>query len=112
MEIHGYVDHIIYHNMENAYTVMSVAVNGEQEVVVGTFPGISEGENLTLQGEYVMHATYGEQFKATSYEVRPPEDAVAMERYLGSGAIKGVGPKLAARIVKTFKGDTFRVTAV
>lgn len=109
MEIHGYVDHIIYHNMENAYTVMSVAVNGEQEVVVGTFPGISEGENLTLQGEYVMHASYGEQFKATSYEVRPPEDAVAMERYLGSGAIKGVGPKLAARIVKTFKGDTFRV---
>lgn len=109
MEIRGYVDHIIYHNVENAYTVMSVAVDGEEEVVVGTFPGISEGENLTLRGDYVTHASYGEQFKATSYEVRPPEDAVAMERYLGSGAIKGVGPKLAARIVKTFQGDTFRV---
>lgn len=109
MEISGYVGHIIYHNAENAYTVMSIVAGDTEEVVVGVFPGISEGENLVLQGEYVTHASYGQQFKAVSYEIRPPEDAVAMERYLGSGAIKGVGPKLASRIVKKFKQDSFRV---
>ncbi len=108
-EISGYVGHIIYHNTENAYTVMTLVDHDEEITVTGSFPGVSEGENLSITGGYVTHPTYGDQFKASSYQVKEPEDAQAMERYLASGAVRGVGPALAKRIVKKFKGDTFRV---
>jgi exodeoxyribonuclease V alpha subunit len=77
--------------------------------VVGIFPTVGEGENLLLRGQYIDHPTYGRQFKATSYEAVAPADELSMERYLGSGAIRGIGPKLAARIVKKFGADTFRL---
>lgn len=66
-------------------------------------------ENIEAQGEYTEHPTYGQQFKVTSFEEKAPEDEEAIERYLGSGAIKGIGLAMAARIVRRFKEDTFRI---
>ncbi|MBR1391690.1 MAG: ATP-dependent RecD-like DNA helicase [Lachnospiraceae bacterium] len=107
--IAGYIDHVIYRNAENGYTVL-VAVCGDDEITcTGIFSGISEGENLEMEGEYVTHATYGEQFQVSRYEQKDPTDELSIERYLGSGAIRGIGAALAARIVKKFKGDTFRI---
>lgn len=108
-ELTGYIEHIIYRNEENGYTVMNLVAGGQEITCVGSCPRLSEGENVILQGDYIDHAVYGKQFKFTSYQVTMPQDKVGMERYLGSGAIKGVGPALAARIVKKFGEDTFRI---
>ena len=108
-KIVGYVEHIIYRNADNGYTVLNL-MSGEEEITcVGIFSVIAEGENIEASGEYTDHPTYGRQFKVTAFEEKPPEDEVAIERYLGSGAIKGIGPMLAARIVRRFKADTFRI---
>ena len=105
----GYVEHIIYRNADNGYTVLNL-VSGEDEITcVGIFSAIAEGENIEAQGEYTEHPTYGQQFKVTSFEEKAPEDEEAIERYLGSGAIKGIGLAMAARIVRRFKADTFRI---
>lgn len=105
----GYVEHIIYRNADNGYTVLNL-VSGEDEITcVGIFSVIAEGENIEARGEYTEHPTYGQQFKVTSFEEKAPEDEEAIERYLGSGAIKGIGLAMAARIVRRFKGDTFRI---
>lgn len=105
----GYVEHIIYRNADNGYTVLNL-VSGEDEITcVGIFSAIAEGENIEAQGEYTEHPTYGQQFKVTSFEEKAPEDEEAIERYLGSGAIKGIGLAMAARIVRRFKEDTFRI---
>ncbi len=105
----GFVEKIKYRNEENGYTVLEVSSDGQEYVLVGTFHYISEGEMLEASGTMTEHPVYGEQLSVESYEIRSPEDAAAMERYLGSGAIKGVGAALAARIVRHFKADTFRV---
>lgn len=109
-EIKGFVGRILYRKTETGYTVLEIVSDDDDPItVVGNFPVVSEGENLLIRGELTTHPIYGEQIKMKSYDVVEPEDAFAMERYLGSGAIVGVGPKLAARIVKKFKGDTFRI---
>ncbi len=108
-EIQGYVEHVIFRNADNGYTVFNFISDEDEITCVGIFPVIDEGEILLLRGEYISHPTYGEQFKAHSYEVKPPEDVVAIERYLASDAVKGVGPTLAARIVRRFQADTFRI---
>lgn len=107
--IKGYVDHIIYQNKDNGYAVLSMNVDDEEEICVGIFRGVDNGENLEITGEYMEHPSYGFQFKANSFKVVEPDDLLSMERYLGSGAIKGVGEALAKRIVKRFGKDTFRV---
>ena len=107
--VEGYVDHIIFRNEDNGYTVLNLMVNGSELTCVGIFEYIGEGELLELTGTYVEHSTYGQQFKVESYETKIPEDTVAIERYLGSGAIKGVGAALAARIVRRFGEDTMRI---
>lgn len=105
----GYVEHIIYRNADNGYTVLNL-VSGEDEITcVGIFSAIAEGENIEAQGEYTEHPTYGQQFKVAGFEEKAPEDEEAIERYLGSGAIKGIGLAMAARIVRRFKEDTFRI---
>lgn len=105
----GYVEHIIYRNTDNGYTVLNL-VNGEDEITcVGIFSTIAEGENIEATGDYTDHPTYGTQFKVVSFEEKAPEDREAIERYLGSGAIKGIGLAMAARIVRRFKEDTFRI---
>ncbi len=107
--VKGYVDHIIYRNAENGYTVL-VLISAEEEITcVGTFSDIAEGENIDAIGEYTEHSTYGRQFKVSSFEEKEPEDEMAIERYLGSGAIRGIGLALAARIVRRFKKETFRI---
>lgn len=108
-KITGYVEHIVYRNTENGYTVLNL-VSGEKETTcVGIFSSIAEGENIEAEGEFTEHPTYGEQFKVARFEEKMPEDREAIERYLGSGAIKGIGLALAARIVRRFKEDTFRI---
>ncbi len=107
--VRGYIEHIIYRNNENGYTVLNLVSDGEEITCVGSFKYVDEGENVELKGEFTEHAVYGEQFKAVSYEVKAPEDKVSIIRYLGSGAVKGVGQALATRIVKEFGEDTFRI---
>lgn len=108
-ELQGYVDHIVFHNADNGYTVLNLISDEDEITCVGIFPVVTEGEILLLHGEYTSHPTYGEQFQMKSYETKPPEDVLSMERYLASGAIKGIGVALAARIVRRFKNDTFRI---
>ncbi|HJA05966.1 MAG TPA: ATP-dependent RecD-like DNA helicase [Candidatus Mediterraneibacter pullicola] len=105
----GYVGHIVYRNEENGYTVFHLENDDGEVTCVGNFNFISEGEMLELDGEYVNHSVYGTQLKVSSHVVKEPEDLVSIERYLGSGAVKGVGAALAGRIVKKFKEDTFRI---
>ncbi len=105
----GYVEHIVFRNEENGYTVFLLENDDGEVTCVGNFSFISEGEMLELTGEYVNHNVYGTQLKVTSHTEKEPEDLVSIERYLGSGAVKGVGAALAGRIVKKFKKDTFRI---
>lgn len=107
--VSGYVEHIIFQNSENGYTVMNLMTEGSEVVCVGMGRGLTQGENIEAQGEYVDHPVYGTQFKMAGFQVVVPKDRLGMERYLGSGAIKGVGPALAARIVSQFGDDTFRI---
>ncbi len=107
--ISGVVEHIIFRNEDNGYTVLSLASDGKELTLVGFFQSVSEGVTLEAEGRFTSHAAYGEQFKVDSYELRQPEGEDAIERYLSSGAIKGVGKTLAARIVKKFGEDTLRI---
>lgn len=108
--ITGYIDHIIYQNEENAYGVLRLITDDQEELVlVGTLPGIEEGMMIEAQGDYVEHQSYGHQLKVARFKEVPPKDKVAMERYLSSGAIKGIGEALAGRIIKKFGDDTFRI---
>ncbi len=108
-KIQGYIDHFIYYNESNGYGVIELYTEDEDIICVGSFGGIGQGENVEITGQYVEHAVYGRQLKAESIKVLTPEDAFAMERYLAGGAVKGVGPALAKRIVSKFGNDTFRI---
>ncbi len=107
--VSGYIEKIVYRNEENGYTVMTIVEDKEEITCVGTFRYISEGEYATLKGHFTVHPSYGEQLSVEEYEIKVPEDKAAIGRYLGSGAIKGVGPALADRIVRRFGEDTFRI---
>ena len=107
----GYIDHIIFRNEDNGYTVMVLkGVKDEDELTcVGTFPVITQGASVEAEGSFIQHPVYGQQFQAVRLTEKMPEDAMAMERYLGSGAIKGIGAALAGRIVRHFGSDTLRI---
>lgn len=108
-EINGYIEHIVFQNSENGYTVMNLMADGEEVTCVGVCKGLTQGENIAAQGEFVEHPVYGRQFKLSSFQVVAPKDSAGMERYLASGAVKGIGAAMAARIVKKFGDDTFRI---
>lgn len=108
-EVKGYVEHIVYRNEDNGYTVFHLNNDDGEVTCVGNFHYISEGELLKLEGEFLTHSLYGLQLKVSSSEVCEPEDLLSIERYLGSGAVKGIGAALAGRIVRKFKEDTFRI---
>lgn len=108
-EIKGYVEHIIYQNSDNGYTVLNLVCDGEEITCVGIMKNLTQGETINALGEYVSHPVYGQQFKISSFQVTVPEDKESMERYLASGAVKGIGAALAARIVKKFGDQTFRI---
>ena len=107
----GFIDHIVFRNEENGYTVLVLkGVKDQEELTcVGTFPVITQGATIEAEGSYTRHPVYGKQFQITSFAEKMPEDSLAMERYLGSGAIKGIGAALAARIVRRFGEDTLRI---
>lgn len=105
----GYVERIIFRNEENGYTVLEI-VSGEEEITLtGNFGKIAEGESVSCEGVFVNHPAYGEQFKVFTYEITEPRDLISIERYLGSGAIKGIGPAMAARIVRRFGEETLKI---
>lgn len=107
--LQGYIEKIVFRNAENGYTVLSLVNDDEEITCVGSFSFINEGEFVQVTGSFTAHPMYGEQFQVTSYEIKEPEDILSMEKYLGSGAIKGIGTALAARIVRRFKERTFQI---
>ena len=107
--VKGYIDHFIYKNEENGYGVVNLIVDEEEVTCTGTFKDADVGDTLEIEGTYVNHPVYGQQLKVSSYKITVPDDAISMQRYLGSGAIRGIGEALAARIVKKFGSDTFRI---
>jgi len=109
MVLEGYIEKIIYKNDENGYAVFTVTTSDGEEVFVGTFPQISEGLYIVAEGDYVHHPQYDIQFKFTGYEIKMPEDADGIERFLASGLVKGIGEVTAKRIVKKFGADTLRI---
>jgi exodeoxyribonuclease V alpha subunit len=111
MELTGQVETITYHNEDNGYTIAKVKVEGRHETVtiVGNLLSLSPGEVLKLEGQWDYHPKFGEQFKVSSYESVIPATAKGMERYLGSGLIKGIGPVMAKRLVAKFGLETFNV---
>ncbi len=107
--VKGFVEHFIYKSPDTGYGVINLITDEEDITCVGTFRDVDIGDSLELEGVMVNHQVYGVQLKVSSYRIVVPEDAVSMQRYLGSGAIKGIGEALAARIVKKFGDDTFRI---
>ncbi|MBQ7677723.1 MAG: ATP-dependent RecD-like DNA helicase [Lachnospiraceae bacterium] len=115
----GYIDHIIYQNDENGFMTFVLIPEGDvpedeatadgKVTCTGNFPGVGSGENLRMQGEFISHRTYGRQFAAKSFAVEAPQEAEAVLRYLSSGAIRGVGPKLAEKIMNVFGADALKV---
>ena len=105
----GYVERIVYRNEDNGYTVLEMETEDGELMCVGTLPNIAEGEFLEMTGRTIVHPTYGEQFKVETWTSSVPADSKALLKYLGSGAIKGIGQALAARILKKFGDDTLRV---
>ena len=108
-QLRGFVSHIIYRNEENGYTVFELNLEGDLLTCTGTAASISEGESCEVTGEFRDHPVYGQQLRLLSYRPCAPETGEAMFRYLASGAIKGIGESLAARIIKTFGDDTLRI---
>ena len=107
--VEGFVDNIIFRNEDNGYTVFNIIYKGEEVTCVGVLSYINAGEFITATGEFVKHAIYYMQFSIKTYEFKTPEDAKSVKRYLASGAVKGIGEKMADRIVSTFGDDTFRI---
>lgn len=109
--LEGVVERITYASAEDGYTVARVAVAGRPApiTVVGAMPGLHPGQALRLTGEWTRHARFGEQFRVSAWEVLTPATRVGIERYLGSGLIKGVGPVTARRLVERFGEETLRV---
>lgn len=105
----GYVEKVIYKNEDNGYAVFTVEGEDGEDIFVGTLHGVAEGIYVSAEGEYVEHPTYDLQFKFTSCEIKMPDDILSVEKYLGSGVIKGVGEALAKRIVKKFRMDSLRI---
>lgn len=108
-QIKGYIEHFIYRNAENGYGVANLVTEDEEVICTGNFKDADVGDSLEIQGEFVVHPVYGQQLKMTSFKITIPDDAVSMQRYLGSGAIHGIGEALAAKIVKKFGDETFRI---
>ncbi len=109
-QLEGYIDHIRFRNETNGYTVLDLETDdGETITLTGIFSSVESGQYIQVEGEHTRHPEYGDQFNVKTYEIKEPEGVAAIERYLGSGTIKGIGPALAKRIVSAFGEDTFRV---
>ena len=107
--ISGTVTHIVFSSAETGFTVLELENNGYTETVVGNIQGVSVGEEIELTGKFTVHSTYGQQFKATTFVKILPSGSAAILKYLSSGAVKGIGPATAKRIVQYFGDSTFEV---
>lgn len=103
------MENIVFTNEDNGYTVCECACGGELVTLVGIMPYLNEGESIKAQGVWQVHATFGRQLKVEYFEKKLPTDSEAIYKYLSSGAVKGIGPVTAARIVEAFGADTFDV---
>lgn len=110
-EVFGYIERITYQSPESGYTVAQLKEKGRSELtcLVGTMPSLKPGETVRCKGEWKQHLVYGRQFAIESYHVEAPADVVGIKKYLGSGLIKGIGPKYASRIVEKFDADTLNI---
>lgn len=108
-EICGAVERIVYRNEENEYTVLEIGCEEESITAVGTMPLVYEGEELKLIGTFTSHNVYGQQFSVNAFERSMPTSALGIIKYLSSGAVKGIGPSTAARLVKEFADKTLDV---
>lgn len=109
-KLEGSIEHVIYSNEDNGYAICDMAVSDDEIVtIVGTLPMIAAGDNLVVYGKWTHNPKYGRQFSVSQYERMMPADTASILRYLASGAIKGIGPKTAMRIVEEFGEDTFDV---
>jgi exodeoxyribonuclease V alpha subunit len=108
-KVKGYIEHFIYKSSESGYGVLNLETADGDVTCTGRLPDVDVGDTITAEGEYVNHPVYGKQFKIVTYEISMPDDAASMKRYLASGAISGIGEKLADKIVKAFGDDTFRI---
>ena len=111
-ELRGYVSDLIYRNEENGYTVFEVTTDGDTMTCTGVIPKIALGESCKVEGDYVLHPLYGQQFKASSYETVRPEGKDALVRYLAGSGIKGIGEKMAQKIADTFGGKSGTVQLI
>ncbi len=109
MRLNGIVQEIIYRNIDNNYTVCVLDCNNEEITAVGRFPNICEGECVELEGQFIKHAKFGEQFSVKSVKITPPNTEEGIVKYLSSGLIKGVGPVTASAIVAKFGKDTLDI---
>ena len=111
MELRGQIEEFIYQNESNSYTIAVFSTEEEQEIitVVGYLPFIAVGDSLKLQGKMVVHQEYGEQFKIETFEKLMPQTAAALEKYLASGTIKGIGPATARKIIEKFGEETLTI---
>ena len=107
--VEGFVEKIVYQNEDNGYTVLELETDGFVSSCTGYFTGVSEGDYISVQGTVTVHPVYGEQMKMQNFAIKRPTDAASVERYLSSGAIKGIGPAMAKKIIKEFGKDTFRI---
>lgn len=111
--VEGIIENIIFHNSDNGYTVFSIETDfddyDDELICVGYIPDINEGENIKVSGGFVVHPAYGKQLQVSSYEKTIPKTEKGIERYLSSGVIKGIGPKIASKIVKKFGADTLDI---
>ena len=94
-ELQGIVEEIVFHNTDNGYVVAKINNGNEKITIVGVIPYITEGQNLKLQGQWVIHPQFGKQLKVESCEELIPESTAGIERYLSSGVITGIGPVTA-----------------
>jgi exodeoxyribonuclease V alpha subunit len=110
-DLSGQIERITYTNEENGFTIARVKVYGQRDLVtiVGNLMAPTPGEVLQMRGEWTNHPKFGEQFKVVQYETKVPATVYGIEKYLGSGLIKGLGPVMAKRIVKKFGKDTLEV---
>lgn len=109
LALSGSVYGIIYQNEDNGYCVIEIDAGDDVYTATGVCPTVAEGEQISLYGSWVHHPEYGRQFKFENYEKHLPATEAAILKYLCSGAVKGIGPIIAARIVETFGTDTFEV---
>lgn len=108
-ELNCTVEHIVYKNEENGYTVIEADAQGSEVTAVGIMPEVCEGEHLRLLGRFISHASYGEQFKVDAFESIMPTTTLGILKYLSGGAVKGVGAATAARLIKAFGENTLEV---